>query len=536
MICRTVDHAAPSTGPRLPRAEGVPPPGSRGGPSRAASSARMAGDEPVGEFGVGAAQDQPSPGRQVHRAGQRDAERRPASVQRRRTSRVPGAARLGQQGHAVACRARDRPRAARPPRPRTAPGSRGRRRRTRGRPGARAHGPVRPRSRGSPRSSRPSTTTAAPMPISAETCTKSCGVPSPRQSSARPPKLASLSTVSGSSGSGSGRPSGRVVPAEVRGADHRVWRRRHQTRHGHGEARARTALPAASASTSAHQRGELPPSTAAGGRPAVGAVPHGAAHAGSPRRSTAHTARWSTPISAPIPAGPRSLSARRRARAADPPPGARGPAPQQSRADQFVDQGGDGRPGQADVRRRRRRGRAAPRARDGVHDPGEVAAAHALLRWRAGDGPGRPRAPVQRCGSRPSGCRRLRSSLVGCRSRFLAPAAAPRRRVPRRSGPASSSSRSTASSTGPRAVSQRRATAAGPSPVSSAGGLRRGAERDQLPGLGHLHRPPGQPAYGLLPGRAPRPAADQQQRRASGSASASSTRSRAPSSEWTAPS
>ena len=42
-----------------------------------------------------------------------------------------------------------------------------------------------------------------------------------------------------------------------------------------------------------------------------------------------------------------------------------------------------------------------------------------------------------------------------------------------------------------------------------AGRLRGGAERDQFLGVGHLHRAPRQPPYGLLPGRAAGPAADQ---------------------------
>lgn len=111
-----------------------------------------------------------------------------------------------------------------------------------GRTGTCPSSPAKPRV---PRSSRPSTSTAAPMPISADTCRKSRGVASPSQSSARPPKLASLSTVRGSS-PGSSAP--RSVSCQSRLGARTTVRASRATRPGTATARPAGHSPSRSAS------------------------------------------------------------------------------------------------------------------------------------------------------------------------------------------------------------------------------------------------------------------------------------------------
>ena len=253
-----------------------------------------------------------------------------------------------------------------------------------------------------------------------------------------------------------------VVPVEVGGADDGPGVAGHETGHGHREPRGPQALGRLGRPPGVSVR-RVPRSPARGRGP--GWLPCRTARARtSPRRSTAQTARWSTPTSAPIPAGPRPLTRERRTGTAHPAGPLGTQLLQEPGAYQLVHEGRHRGPGQTDAGGHRGTGQR-PLGADSVHHPGQVAAAHALLGVGQRAPGTRPGGLVQRCGHAsvsPHG-RVSHGRRVSWAARSSSGAAS-------ESTPAilasAASSRSTGSSTGPAAVFQRRATAAGSSPVS----------------------------------------------------------------------
>ena len=123
------------------------------------------------------------------------------------------------------------------------------------------------------------------------------------------------------------------------------------------------------------------------------------------------------------------------------------------------------------------------------------------------------RAPARAGASRRPSRARARASPRSARRRAAAHrscSASVASRVARIRSSASRSRSAGASTVIPPRVSHRRATSSGASPGQAGGGLRGGAERHQLLGVGHLHGPSRQPGDRPLPDGAPSTAPDEQ--------------------------